>query len=262
MLDGPNLYFTRPAVKVTMSVGGWLELPEERAARAARNAALPASIAPGPPATDHRRRFVARLAAHLARRMALARRVRVGVRWRAGATRDEVVVAYPWRHRGTATALAPALERLLDRAVSARGPIDRAVEDEARRLSRVDPGETPSVPRPKIPVIQVTGTNGKTTVVRLLSHIGRTAGLVTAYSCTDGVYLDDERVEEGDYSGFGGAGMALSQPGVELAILETAREGSSSAASARPTTTSRWSPTCRPTTSGSMGSTRSTSSPR
>ncbi len=225
VLDGPNLYFTRPAVKLTMSVAGWLDLTEERAARAARNAALPASIAPGPPGTDHRRRFVARLAAHLARRVALARKVRVGVRWRAGAAADEVVLAYPWRNRGTATALAPLLEGLLERAVSARGPIDRAVEDAARRLVRVDPGARPSLPRPKIPVIQVTGTNGKTTVVRLLSHIGRTAGLVTAYSCTDGVYLDDERVEEGDYSGFGGAGMALAQPGVQLAILETARGG-------------------------------------
>jgi cyanophycin synthetase len=81
------------------------------------------------------------------------------------------------------------------------------------------------VPEPTIPVIAVTGTNGKTTTVRALSHVGRTAGLTVAYSSTDGVYLNDGLVEEGDYSGFGGAARALSQPGVQLAVLETARGG-------------------------------------
>ena len=46
-----------------------------------------------------------------------------------------------------------------------------------------------------------------------------------AYSSTDGVYRDDELVEAGDYSGFAGAGIALSQPGVDVAVLETARGG-------------------------------------
>src|SRR5436309_1014147 len=73
--------------------------------------------------------------------------------------------------------------------------------------------------------LTVTGTNGKTTTVRALSHLGRTAGLSVAYSSTDGVYINDRLVEEGDYSGFGGAARALSQPGVELAVLETARGG-------------------------------------
>jgi cyanophycin synthetase len=71
----------------------------------------------------------------------------------------------------------------------------------------------------------VTGTNGKTTTVRLLAHIARTAGLVEAHSCTDGVYRNEVLVEEGDYSGFAGAGKALEQPGAQVAILETARGG-------------------------------------
>jgi cyanophycin synthetase len=225
VLDGPNIYFTRPAVKLTLQVDAWLSLSEERAARAAANARLPASITPGRPNTDHRRRFVARLGAHLIRRIALARRVRLAVRWRPGAAPGEIVLAYPWRRRGTAEVVARGVERLLDAALSARGPLDPRIEEVARGLDGVDGSEVPSVPSPQIPVIAVTGTNGKTTVVRLLSHIGRTAGLVTAFSCTDGVYLEEERVQEGDYSGFGGAGMAMSQPGVQLAILETARGG-------------------------------------
>jgi cyanophycin synthetase len=74
-------------------------------------------------------------------------------------------------------------------------------------------------------VVAVTGTNGKTTTVRLLAHLARTAGKTVAFSSTDGVYLDGELIEAGDYSGFGGAGTALSQPGVEVAVLETARGG-------------------------------------
>jgi cyanophycin synthetase len=71
----------------------------------------------------------------------------------------------------------------------------------------------------------VTGTNGKTTTVRLLAHLVRAAGLSVAYTSTDGVYLDGRLVEEGDYSGPGGAAMALGQPGVQAVILEVARGG-------------------------------------
>jgi cyanophycin synthetase len=81
------------------------------------------------------------------------------------------------------------------------------------------------VPQPSIAVVAVTGTNGKTTTVRLLAFMARTAGKSVAYSSTDGVYLDDRMVIEGDYSGFGGAGQALAQPGAEVAVLETARGG-------------------------------------
>jgi cyanophycin synthetase len=81
------------------------------------------------------------------------------------------------------------------------------------------------VPDPAVPVVSVTGTNGKTTTVRLLAHLVRSAGKRVAYSSTDGVYRDDgELVEEGDYSGFGGAAKALEQA-PDVAVLETARGG-------------------------------------
>jgi cyanophycin synthetase len=76
-----------------------------------------------------------------------------------------------------------------------------------------------------IPVVAVTGTNGKTTTVRLLAHLVRTAGRTVAYSSTDGVYRGDgELVQAGDYSGFGGAAKALAQE-PDVAVLETARGG-------------------------------------
>jgi cyanophycin synthetase len=74
-------------------------------------------------------------------------------------------------------------------------------------------------------VISVTGTNGKTTTVRLLAHLVRSAGRTVAYSSTDGVYRGDgELIQAGDYSGFGGAAKALAQE-PDVAVLETARGG-------------------------------------
>ena len=86
-------------------------------------------------------------------------------------------------------------------------------------------GPAPSTPRPAIPVVAVTGTNGKTTTTRLIAHMARTAGLSTGWSSTDGVFLDGVCVEEGDWSGYGGAGRVLAAPGVQLAVLESARGG-------------------------------------
>jgi cyanophycin synthetase len=74
-------------------------------------------------------------------------------------------------------------------------------------------------------VVAVTGTNGKTTTSRMLGFIAQRAGLSVGWSSTDGVYLNGELVEAGDYSGPSGAGQVLRQPGVELAVTETARGG-------------------------------------
>src|ERR671919_296009 len=67
VLEGPNLYFTRPAIKLTLAVPGWLTANEDRAAELARRMGLPGSARPGAPRSEHRRRFVAGLAAHVPR---------------------------------------------------------------------------------------------------------------------------------------------------------------------------------------------------
>lgn len=76
-----------------------------------------------------------------------------------------------------------------------------------------------------IPVGVVTGTNGKTTTVRLASRIVRAAGLNAGLSSTDAVAVNDSIVEQGDFSGPGGARTVLRQKNVDVAILETARGG-------------------------------------
>ena len=76
-----------------------------------------------------------------------------------------------------------------------------------------------------IPVGIVTGTNGKTTTVRIAKHILRSAGKNVGLSCTDWISVNDRIIDRDDWSGPGGARMVLRQKDVDIAILETARGG-------------------------------------
>jgi cyanophycin synthetase len=77
----------------------------------------------------------------------------------------------------------------------------------------------------RIPVIAVTGTNGKTTVTRLIGHMYDTARWTVGMTCTDGVYIGKEQIMHGDCSGPKSALAVLLHPHVEVAVLETARGG-------------------------------------
>ncbi|MEO0421765.1 MAG: Mur ligase family protein [Pseudomonadota bacterium] len=76
-----------------------------------------------------------------------------------------------------------------------------------------------------IPVGLVTGTNGKTTTVRLLTQMIRAAGLKAGLSSTDWIGVDDQIIDRGDYAGPGGARAIARQREVDIAVLETARGG-------------------------------------
>ena len=77
----------------------------------------------------------------------------------------------------------------------------------------------------RIPVIAVTGTNGKTTTVRLCAHLLRASGLRTGMTNTDGVYVNGMQLDTGDCSGPRSARSVLMHPDVDAAVLETARGG-------------------------------------
>ena len=100
-----------------------------------------------------------------------------------------------------------------------------ALEAAGRSLADTPAGSPPRLLRPTIPVVAVTGTNGKTTTSRMIGYIAQQAGWSVGWSSTDGVYLNGELVEAGDFSGPSGAGQVLGQPGVQLAVTETARGG-------------------------------------
>ncbi len=76
-----------------------------------------------------------------------------------------------------------------------------------------------------IPIVLVTGSNGKTTVVRMVAAMAKAAGHTVGYTCTDGVWIGDGAVERGDWSGPVGARRVLQDPTVTFAVLETARGG-------------------------------------
>ncbi|MGV7210025.1 cyanophycin synthetase [Oxalobacteraceae bacterium A2-2] len=77
----------------------------------------------------------------------------------------------------------------------------------------------------RIPVVAVTGTNGKTTTVRLIAHLTTAAGLRTGMTNTDGVYIEGRRTDSGDCSGPRSARNVLLHPDVDAAVFETARGG-------------------------------------
>jgi cyanophycin synthetase len=223
VLDGPNLYFSRAATKVTLDVTALTGVSEEVAGRLAKRVGLP-NVRPGEAGSGFRQRFAARTLARLVRQVAAeAGTHRLAVRVRPTSDPGRLVVSYPWRHRGKAEALGQAVADVLDRLVDT--DVDEVVSAVARSVRNADPGGRPATIKPRIPVVAVTGTNGKTTTSRMIGHIAQIAGLHVGWSSTDGIYADGVLVESGDYSGPSGAGRVLAQPDVQLAVTETARGG-------------------------------------
>lgn len=77
----------------------------------------------------------------------------------------------------------------------------------------------------RIPIIAVTGTNGKTTTTRLIAHILKNIGRNVGFTTTEGVYIGNRMIQSGDNTGPVSAQMVLRDPTVEIAVLETARGG-------------------------------------
>ncbi len=77
----------------------------------------------------------------------------------------------------------------------------------------------------RIPIIAVTGTNGKTTTTRLIAHIVKNNGLKVGFTTSDGIYVQNHMMEKGDTTGPVSAEYILKDPTVEFAVLETARGG-------------------------------------
>ncbi|HEX6332161.1 MAG TPA: cyanophycin synthetase [Actinomycetota bacterium] len=83
------------------------------------------------------------------------------------------------------------------------------------------PPGTPS----RIPIVAVTGSNGKTTTVRMIAHIFKGMGRSVGFTTTDGIYIDERLVKRADASGPKSAQMVLQNPRVDFAVFETARGG-------------------------------------
>ena len=189
VLDGPNRFFTRPALKLEFRG----ETPRDAAAVARRAAAAVRALhvrldLPSPRTTA-----------------------------RHSADRRSTAVAFPWRRRTISQAIA---------AAAARVALGRSSERrEIAALRAVAMGPLSDLPRPRIPLVAITGTNGKSTTTRLIAHVAGTAGLSVGMTNSDGIHVRGELVEAGDWTGFGGASRILAEPKLDVAVLETARGG-------------------------------------
>jgi cyanophycin synthetase len=189
VLDGPNRFFTRPAMK--------LEFAGTEPGAAARVAAA-------------------------AGRAIRTLSVELGLPEPRLATRDSVdglrsAIAFPWRRRTISQAIGTSATRIaLGRTSYKR---------ELAGLRAVALGPLAHLPRPRIPIVAITGTNGKSTTTRMIAHICATAGRRVGMTNSDGIYVRGVQVEEGDWTGFGGATRILAEPGLDVAVLETARGG-------------------------------------
>ncbi len=148
---------------------------------------------------------------------------------------DDETAALAVLARVAAAEACPRLQPLLD-AAAGHGVL-ALLDEDALSLGSGRGGRTwpiDSLPDPEqvpwpelhdIPIALVTGSNGKTTTVRLLAAISSAHGWRSAHSCTDGLYVAGELLEGGDYSGPGGARTLLRRTDIDAAILETARGG-------------------------------------
>ena len=225
VLDGPNLYFARPAIKVILHVPGYLDLKRTDAEALARRLGM-RSARPGKRGTALRQRFVMRVIRTVTRRVGTEIGAgRLGVRVRAGQTVEDVVLAFPWVHRTRGRVAGEQFGAVMAGLLDPSRRADEVIEEAAAVILAAPDGPGPSVLTPTVPVASVTGTNGKTTTTRLMAHMCMSAGLTTAWSSTDGVVVMGETKEEGDFSGPAGARGVLETPGLDIGILETARGG-------------------------------------
>ncbi len=77
----------------------------------------------------------------------------------------------------------------------------------------------------RIPIFAITGTNGKTTTTRLIAHILKGSGCTVGFTTTDGTYIQNQKITDGDNTGPVSAQLVLKDPTVDVAVLETARGG-------------------------------------
>lgn len=247
LLDGPNLYRLEPAVKVELALGRrrtWYgaRLPE-RHAIVRLGAPVPARLAPAPvndlAAWVRRLHRLSGADAWLSEEPGPDGHVRRTLPVTVHRTSEpgHWVVAFPWREGGRAREIAQAAWRLADRGIDprARAPGSAASRGRRRRgLARLverigaastePPGWIRDAQR-GVPAVSISGTNGKSTTTRMITHILRLAGKRVGTTTSDGILIDEELVEAGDLTGPAGARQILARPDLEVAVLETARGG-------------------------------------
>jgi cyanophycin synthetase len=228
LYDGPNVYRLEPVVKVEVAIG------RARAWQGSRTPADSALVRLGrpvpsrdwPDAVEDIAAWTRRLRADHGEHAGplLVHRAADAGRWN---------LTWPWFGAERARAIAEAAVDLAERSVAPGRRVrltgtQRALVDRwgARiaTASTTPPTWIRDVDR-RMPVISITGTNGKSTVTRLITHILRSAGKRVGTTTSDGILVNERMLETGDWTGPGGAQAILRRDDLDVAVLETARGG-------------------------------------
>jgi cyanophycin synthetase len=228
LLEGPNVYRLEPVVKLEVAVGRrrtWYgQRDPGRHALVQLGANVSAREWPDP----------------VAAAVAWIRRLRVdhgegrrGLAVHRSSDPGHWIVTFPWTGAERALALTEAALALAERDVSpvrhARltGAQDRLLARWTERIAeaRTTPPEWVRDAARTVPIVSISGTNGKSTVTRLITHVLLRAGRRVGTTTSDGVLVDERMVDPGDWTGPGGAQIVLARRDVQVAVLETARGG-------------------------------------
>jgi cyanophycin synthetase len=228
LLEGPNVYRLEPVVKVEVAIGRrrtWYgQRTPGRHALVHLAAAVPRRAWPGQveAIVDWTRRLRAEHGEG-----------RGGVVVHRSSDPGHWIVTFPWTGAERAHTIAEAALALAERDVS---PVRRArlTGAQERVLARWQAriAEARATPPTwirdadrRIPAVSITGTNGKSTVSRLVTHILVRGGRRVGTTTSDGVLVNERLVDPGDWTGPGGALQILGRSDLDVAVLETARGG-------------------------------------
>jgi cyanophycin synthetase len=228
LLEGPNVFRLAPTVRIELAIGRtriWRGAREPRAREAVR---LAATVQPRDWPDD-----VAGVAGWLRRLRADHGEGLGGIAVHRSPDPGHWVVTCPWSGAERARAIAEAAVALASRSVSPARRIRLTGAQErmvSAHLAMIETAGTtpPTVIRDadrRMPIISISGTNGKSTVTRLISHILHSAGRRVGTTTSDGILVDGRLIDPGDWTGPGGAAAILGRGDVDVAVLETARGG-------------------------------------
>ncbi len=196
-LDGPNLFLNQPALKIELA-----DVPEEDTAAV--------MLQLSDTVEDLHDRSGVDVPAIVATELETA---------------GHIAVAFGWEHRSFACTLGTLAAQLV---LGERTDDESIVSDLRATLEHPGNDDAPLMVMTAgtgVRVIAITGTNGKTTTSRLIAFALRHAGHKVGLTSSAGVYIGTEQVLKGDYSGPSGARRVFAEPGMEYAVLETARGG-------------------------------------
>jgi cyanophycin synthetase len=228
LLDGPNVYRLEPVVKIEVAIGRRRTWYGQRVPGRHALVRLGARVSRAAWPTE-----ITLLADWVRRLRSDAGHGRAGVAVHRSSDPGHWLVTFPWQAADRARAIADGALQLAERAVSPTRPA-QLTGGQLRMLERIEAGiatadgAAPTWLRDadrRIPTVSITGTNGKSTTTRLVSHLLLRAGRHVGTTTSDGVYVDERLVDAGDWTGPGGAALVFGRHDVDVAVLETARGG-------------------------------------